>query len=344
MKILILLLLINFNSVLVRAGTWDGYNNPANMDVERNYNYNVNQLPLHAATALTPWSETFWPMNKGSINYRWNSPDHDGFYYIPFSKSQILKMSLEELKMLSPAEKYDLYMGNYDYPLYNEVRSYGNPRAAYWYGICDGWSIAAIQYSEPAPVILANPDGVLVPFGSSDVKGLLSFAAAVHFKVRTGQVGMKCRGVDLVSPCSDINPGAMHVVLANQLGLLKKAFVVERDPGKEIWNQPAYAYDFQILGSEESEDGDHGLRVHGTFRYTDELENSSWDPVVGTPNFKSDKIEMDYILDLDARNNIIGGEWINGSDHPDFLWIPTNHLEFTDSMIGINKIYKPTNK
>ncbi len=231
-------------------------------------------------------------------------------------------------------------MGRYDYPLYHEARSYGNPGAPDWHGICDGWAIAAIQYAEPASVMMVNPDGVIVPFGSSDVKGLMSFAAAIHFESEPRQVGIKCtwwsRG------CGDVNAGTMHVVLANQIGMKKQGFVTERDAGSQIWNQPTYGFEFKLLGSTSSSSGDHGVKVHGTLYYTDELEDSSWEPVVGTPKFKFDKIEMDYILDLDATNNIIGGTWINGSDHPDFMWLPTKKLEFTEGLAGINKIYQPS--
>lgn len=329
------LILFLFSLVsIANAERWNGYNNPANMDVGGNYIYNVNQLPLKAQLDILPWSESYWPTYTGSINIRWNTVDKDGFYYRTYSKAEILKMSIEDLKKLSPSEKYDIYMGRYDYPLYHEVRYYGNPNAPDWHGICDGWSIAAIQYAEPAAVTMVNPDGVVVPFGSSDVKALMSFAAAIHFDVETRQVGTKCRW--LGSGCADINPGAMHVILANQIGLKKQAFVTERDAGSEIWNQPTYGYEFTLVGSTSS-----GVRVKGILHYTDELEISKWDPVVGTPDYKADKIEMDYVLDLDYNNNIIGGYWLSGTDHPDFMWIPTNKLEFKDKLAGINQIYKP---
>jgi len=34
----------------------------------------------------------------------------------------------------------------------------------------------------------------------------------------------------------------------------------------------------------------------------------------------------EYVLELDAADNIIGGEWVGTSryDHPDFLWFPTS--------------------
>lgn len=338
MRLLFIFLIGYLN--IAKADTWDNYNNPSNMDLDKNYVYDLNQLPTSATLRLIPWSESYWPSYKGSINYRWNSIDKDGFYYIPYSKSELLKLSLDELKSLSPAEKYDVFMGNYDYPLYHEVRSYGNPHSPDWHGICDGWSIAAIQYAEPNAVVLVNPDGILVPFGSSDVKGLMSFAAATHFKVQTKQVGTKCRWSSLEGACSDINAGAMHVVLANQIGLKKQPLITEIEPGSQIWNQPTFGFEFKILGSALTESAFDAVKVHGTLKYTDELEDSSWLPVVGTDLFKSDKIEMDYILELDSNHKIVGGYWINGSKHPDFIWLPINKLEFKGSLAGINRIYQ----
>ena len=325
-----------------QAEIWDGYNNPANMDVNNNFDYNIGRLPLEYSLPMPPWSETYWPTQKGSINYRWNSDDKSG-YYSPPSKEEVEQMSQDELAALSPAEKYDIYMGRYDYPLHEEATWYSNPRAPNWHGICDGWSIAAVQYKEPAVTVAKNPDGIMVPFGSSDLKGLMSFAAAIHFKVETRQVGSKCEGGRNSPACLDINAGAMHVILANMLGIKHIPFVTERDPGPEIWNQPTYGYEFQLLGSAYSRDGDHGIQVHGTLYYTDELDQSRWDPVVGTPSFAHDKLEMDYILDMDENDNIIGGTWYRGSDHPDFMWYPTNHLTFTDYLSGINQLYHPAN-
>ena len=329
MKSFILLSFL-FASLNAQASGWDGYDNPLNMDFDNNYQYNLNQLPMSASLAVKPWSETYWPENKGSINIRWNTPDQDGFYYTPYSKDDLSNLTLDQMKTLSPAEKYDVFMGHYDYPLWNLVRSFSNSRAPEWHGICDGWSIAAIQYPEPQPVTLPNPDGILVPFGSSDVKGLMAFVAATEFKVETGQVGVKG---------GSINPGAMHVILANQIAVKKQGFVLDKGPKNEIWNQPTYGYDFQAIGSADS-DADHGIQMHGAVYFTDELDNSNWNPVVNTPNFKFDKIDVDYVLDLDANNNIVGGSWMRGSGSPHFFWVPKNHLTFEGDYAGINKIYK----
>ena len=318
------------------AYLWNPANAPSNMDINRVYNYSLEQLPVKAELVTPPWSETYWATYKGSINYRWNSENPSGYNYRPPTREKALKMSDAELRQLAPSEKYDLLMGRYDYPLFWEARSYSNPRAQVWSGICDGWSVAATQYPEPAAITLINPDGIAVPFGSSDIKGLMSFAAAIHFKSEPRQVGLKCGIWPYTSGCSDINAGSLHVIFSNQIGIKQEAFVTEINSGREIWNQPTYGYEVEYRGTSMNTSGEKGILVHAVLHYTDELEESRWDPVVGTSEFKNDKLEMDYILDLDQDGKIIGGTWINSSDKPDFVWLPTKKLKFDGYLSGIN--------
>jgi hypothetical protein len=159
-----------FTGASAKADQWDTYNDPAIMDVSKNYEYNVNKLPMAAKLDVMPWSNTYWPTFQGSINYRWNSPSKSGFGYYTHPKEELMTMTIAQLSELSPAEKYDIFMGHYDYPLHQEVMSYGNPRAPEWNGMCDGWSMSALQFAEPAPVTKPNPDGILVPHAAISIQ------------------------------------------------------------------------------------------------------------------------------------------------------------------------------
>jgi len=318
------------------ADHWNAQNDPSIMDP--NFIYQLARLPVEAKLDVLPWSETYWPSKQGSINVRWNQENPVGFGYHSPSREEVMSMSKAELAVLSPAEKYDIYMGRYDYPLKAEVSSIATPSARWWSGICDGWSMTALQYKEPRQIEAKNPDGVVVPFGASDIKGLMSYGAARHFEVVSRQVGARCTGIGSVfnrAACNDINAGALHVVLANQIGLKKQGIVMEIDPGPQIWNQPTYGFKFNIIGSAAT-----GVRVQATVYYADELDKPSWTPVVGTDKFQVGKLDLDYILDLDASGNIVGGSYV-GATHPDFVWLPTNHIEFKDYLDGINKLYVP---
>lgn len=323
---------------------WGRGNNPANID--ENYFYNLNQLPTKGMLeGKLPWSETYWPSKRGSINLRWNQEEPEGFGYSSPSKEKVLKMSREDLARLSPSEKYDLAMGRYDYPLKKAVSGVATPRAREWSGVCHGWAPIAIQMLEPKPVDYVNPDGVVIPFGSSDVKGLLSYFAAFYAEFEPRQVGLRCENIGRVfgvQSCNDINAGALHIIMANELGIKKEGFVVEIDPRGEIWNQPAYGFEAQILASAEPARGAaRAVRVKAELFYTDELDDSMWEPVVGTENFKFGKMKLDYYLDLDQNDNIIGGRWANKYSRPDFVWKPTQKAVFTGYQEGIYKIYQP---
>lgn len=336
MTFLSILALLSFGA---HADTWDGYNDPGKFDP--NYEYRFQSLPLSASLAVdkTPWSESYWPRNKGSINLRWNSPTHDGFDYISPSKTEVMGMSRDQLAQLSPAEKFDLVQGLYDYPLTNYVGTYLAKRSAKDFeGICDGWTASAIQFREPKPVDITNPDGIVIPFGSSDVKALMSYHAATNADLGPVLVGRYCV-MGIASRCDDINPGAYHVILANQIGLKHQAFAADIDQGRETWNQPIYGYEFEVLGSGLSS-AYQSVRIHAKMHYTDELDQSEWQPVTGTNKFVGGVQESDYILDMDQDGNIIGGSWI-GAKHPDLFWKPTKAITFTGQFEFLNKIYQP---
>jgi hypothetical protein len=50
------------------------------------------------------------------IAHRWNSPNPQDFSYRLNTKDQLKKMSLSDLRQLSPAEKYDIYIGELSLP------------------------------------------------------------------------------------------------------------------------------------------------------------------------------------------------------------------------------------
>jgi hypothetical protein len=336
---LVLSLVVLGTSHLAKADPWNEVNDPAIMDTA--YEYNFAKLPLNADLPKKPWAETYWESALGSINIRWNEATPDGFKYALNNRAQVMQMTRDELAELSPSEKWDLYLGHYDYPLHHVIDGIANPHTASWHGMCNGWSMSAVQFDEPQPKDLKNPDGVMIPFGSSDIKGLLSYYAQFEADVKVNYVGGQCHpGLGHLfhdDACADINPGAMHVVLANQLGLKKQAFMMDRDPGPQIWNQPVYGFTSTVTGSAVSKAA-QGVQVHTSILYTDELDKSSWTAVGNTPQFTHDTLEMDYILDLDASGNIVGGSYINGSDHPDLFWQPQGPVTFQGDFVQLKNL------
>ena len=337
------LLFLTINTSLAQADSWDSYNDPSKFD--SNYEYRFNALPLNSFLAVEqrPWSESYWPRNKGSINLRWNSPTHDGFNYRSPSKQEVLMMTRAELAQLAPTEKYDLARGLYQYPLTTHVAAVNaKPDAHDYEGICDGWTATAIQFREPKPVDIVNPDGITIPFGSSDVKALMSYHAAFNVNLGSVLVGRYCLGGIGIgtSRCADINPGTYHLILANEIGLKHQSFASDVEIGKETWNQPIFGYEFEVRGSASSS-APKALLIHAKMHYTDELEQSEWEPVTGTNKFLGAIQETDYVLEMDSSDRIIGGYWLSKYTHPDLFWKPTKKINFDGEFQFVNQIYQP---
>ena len=227
-------------------------------------------FPYMESRLICPGLTPTGPTKKGSIDYRWQASPPIGFNFTPPSRVEAHMMTRDQLMTLSPAEKYDLLMGRYEYPLFNEVRKLPsvNNHAEEWDGICDGWSMASTQFAEPKPVDQVSADGIVIPFGSSDVKAILSYAMSYHFDTMDdAQAGEPCeQGV-----CAGINAGTFHIALTNQIGLQKQALIMDRSTTVEIWNQPIFAYSLQIVGSARPDIGVRGVHVKGVIIYSDEL-------------------------------------------------------------------------
>jgi hypothetical protein len=308
---------------------WEGFSAPEIMS--SGFTNSMSALPLEGKLedGTRGWSSTYWPSNKGGIANRWNSPRKETFDYKSPTREQVATMSLEQLKLLSPAEKYDLLLGQYDYSFKKQVYSSTSRIAKDWAGICHGWAPAAMLHSEPVPKTLKNPEGISIPFGSGDIKGLLSYFYAFYTDDQdTDQVGLRCffgswlggaRGCN-----DDLNAGAFHIILANKLGLAGEGFLVDIDRYNEVWNQPAYGYKAQVLDAylpvskKAARSAVREMRVQTDFFYVDESD-PTWNAVYGTPDQVISKLELSYRLEIDASGNIVGGAW-ESKDRPDFLW------------------------
>lgn len=274
------------------------------------------------------WSGDYWASRNGSINYRWNDPGQEGFDLQSPTREQAERMSLESLARLSASEKYDLFTGRYDYPLKNRVEENGDAYADEWEGICHGWAPASMNHNEPTPKTVINPDGISIPFGSADIKGLLSYYYANEFKVAsTHQMGRRCANGGFWNrrkDCKkDLNAGAFHIVLANKIGIQGAGFLADLDRFKEVWNHPVHSYETKVVrvGKKDSNSAPgtvRVIRVETNVHYIDE-SRSTWDTVIGTDGQRVLTKEFEYELDIDAGGNIIGGDW-KSRQRPDFLW------------------------
>lgn len=308
----------------------------------------ISQLPTNGMvnSKQTLWSGGYWPDFKGGIDQRWfktpsrqpNSP--------PPNRAESRTQGLHQLTSLSPAEKYDLLIGRYDYPLKKWSRSLIAPKPQFWEGICHGWGPASINHIEPRPRILKNPDGVEVPFSSSDIKALLSFYYAFAFEVdNTHQMGRRCESRSIrgsESDChEDLNAGAFHIVLANKIGLEDQSFMVDTQRLNEVWNNPVYSFESKIIQTltplkDSAPHTARVLKVRTKVTYVDSVE-PDWQTVLATKKQKYKTTQYDYLLDIDEDNSIIGGKWIS-ANRPDFIWQKRRPARFAGLLSQLGRL------
>jgi hypothetical protein len=325
------------------------------------------------------WSETYWPSNVGGIAYRWSSPNPEPFKYRLNTKDELLKMTSQELSQLSPAEMYDVAMGDYNYTLTRKMLGQYTSRDLWWEGICHGWSQAASNYPEPAKVLIKNPHGIKIPFGSSDVKALLAMHEASNYGGSYSFTGTRCKingkvpgegdnrdrntnppsTEDANTPeCKDVNAGAFHVVITNMLGIHGRGFVADIDRYNDVWNQPITSYTSSVVGEEAVSDFEAAQGVTRKVRiitkmtygeelkfYTPELGATgihnfvSKNPVTGTIHQEFRMRPYEYIVEIDGFGKVIGGSWISET-RPDFLWMFERSTKFKNSPIPLGGLGK----
>jgi hypothetical protein len=307
---------------------WDSANAPIRMDAQ--YEYRLNALPTSASLAVTPWSDTYWPSNRGGIAARWAQPGSDAWTYRVPSFQEARSMSLQQLAQLSPAEKYSLYTGDLSYSLVMSERQRTHRTDGGWFGLCHGWAPAAINYREPKPVTVTSAQGLQIPFGSADVKALLDYWQGQVATGGTRFLGSRCNidlstnpGAAMNPECRDTNAGSFHVVLTNELGRYKRGFVADVTRDLEVWNQPVHGFSSQFLGTFAPSAGAafgtvQEVRVRTAMKYTVETQ-AIWNATNGTSQHADQTKVYQYRLELNAAGQIIGGAW-ETEDRPDFLW------------------------
>ena len=125
-----------------------------------------------------------------------------------------------------------------------------------WTGICHAWAPAAIMEKEPENSVTKNApsspswtskDSLL--WRTTKVCRVNSSEPAVT-QISTPRVMTRLNLMNL-SPqgCFDTNPGTLHLVLSNLIGIQGKTLVEDRTIDYQVWNQPIRGY--EVLTNEE---------------------------------------------------------------------------------------------
>ncbi len=354
---------------------WNEANNPELMefDFERNFS----ALPQEGKLKVMPWSDDYWASINGGISYRWAVPGEDEVSKIAYPLVDPNKLSERDLFLLSPSEKYDLFVGDTKFSLTNFERKRTKALAMIkgtpefdptvdikdWEGICHAWAPATLGYKNPRPVYMTGKLGHLIPFGASDIKALLSLNVDLSDKdTKTKFLGSRCnldfqplikkfRNGEIseaelntkinTDECNDTNAGTFHIVLTNQIAKRNEGFIIDRTRDLEVWNQPVYGYKSQILGTQ---DGASPGAAPGTVKEvlveTTLLFIAEIHPTFsGRFNERAiQSILYRYRLELNKVGEIIGGEWLS-YERPDFIYKQTVP-GFTGFFKPLEEIYK----
>jgi hypothetical protein len=182
--------------------------------------------------------------------------------------------------------------------LFGRVVSVSRPSVVpHWYGHCNGWTAAAIRHAEPQKSVTRN--GVV--FTPADIKGLL---AELYMYSHTQSLG----GDDKDA----LNPAMLHLSLANWLGRQSHPVAMETALGEPVINFPVYAYKTTLTRLSPNR-YDAKTLITYTLHVPKELDKSP----------KSNRqLYFHYVLDLDAKGNIVAGQYQRDSGRIDMLWAP----------------------
>lgn len=306
-----------------------------------------------------PWSDTYWPDMGGSIAAPYAAP---GYHGLPWSYSHNLgfvnsgmefaerdfdHLTEEQINRLSPAQKYDLLLGDRNFTFSHRVIDTTTQlgrwgQMAMWSGICHGWSPASIQYDRPEhSFTVRGQAGHTIRFYPSDMKALMDWLWAKSYAQNFVKVkGWQCRDGrrDLIGrlqdpKCFDVNPAQVFLSIVGQIGLNRRPLVMDRSYGKSVQNQPTFRYSYRYVRLNNGFVGDRleraklrkGSFVDPFYQYRSPLTQDlvgiemvlSYTKETSPSHRETDSPANDRIyditirmsLELDAQGKIVGGEW-----------------------------------
>ncbi|MBI4705733.1 MAG: hypothetical protein HY744_31965 [Deltaproteobacteria bacterium] len=338
--------------------TWNDANNPAFVD--KNFVYDVAKLPVEGQTALTPIPADYWATYRDAINYRWDgtsAPSPAEKFGKAFGKAGVEAAVSRQHGIDAQAGSRKACKKDSDCTSLKDGSSCAMRRgkkSGYciptWWGLCHGWAPYAI--SEPAAVKPVKRNGVT--FYPGDIEGLMTLVYSENLRVRflsercdedEPKVADSGRIPD--GECRDMNPGTLHILATNMLGIRKVGFVEDRTYDDEVWNQPVRGFRVTnakngklleiakkdavaLVGLPAGSEYTYNKKAKRFFNVELDLDYVSEAPPAHTSHveeidYYTNTDHYGYVIEADAKGKVIGGEWVGESRefHPDFAWWPT---------------------
>jgi hypothetical protein len=226
-----------------------------------------------------------------------------------------------------------------------------------WWGSCHAWTPASQLVPEPQHAVTVNG----VTFEVSDIKALVQ---NVFDQTSAVMLGGRCNDKEIThdvhgsanSDCADVNPGALHVVMTNFLGLNTLPLVEDKTANYEVWNQPVVGYEITKQAEISATDANKCVGATGdkwTYntkaKKLEEVRMTVSYVVEGSPGTApigyKDNVSTDdyhYILELGSTGKILGGRYCTDAEnsHIDFLWSPTGQWNPSNPNVDVSNIKK----
>jgi hypothetical protein len=230
------------------------------------------QFPEAVGRVPVAWADTYWPTSEGSHNARWQGASiksplekYDAAFnnaagcatYPSAQCGEGIKSQWDTyFGCAGPAAKWqsktfqgggDMHDGIDNNGDGKKDECYGEQDAdgiAGWWGTCHAWTPASLLMPEPQHAVTMNGQ----TFEVADIKALTQ---NIFDSTSAVMLGGRCNSKEIShdvngsanDDCSDVNPGAMHVILTNFLGIAQLPLIEDRTANFEVWNQPVVAYD-----------------------------------------------------------------------------------------------------
>jgi hypothetical protein len=321
------------------------------------------------ATSAVAWADTYWPTGEGSHNARWQGASVQS----PLEKYDAVFNHAEGCPAQPAAQcgegakgAWDIYYGcagpaakwqsqtfqgagqmhdgidnNHDGSVDECYGDDGIDGVAGWWGTCHAWTPSSLLVPEPQHAVTV--DGVR--FEVADIKALIQNS---YDRTSAVMLGGRCNAKEIEhtvtgsanDECADVNPGALHVILTNFLGINQLPLIEDRTANYEVWNQPVLGYKVtqqheithtaanQCVGSSETTKWTYNTKAKKLYEVRVTVDYLVEGYPQTTPMGFENNLSQDdyhYILELNDEGKVIGGRYCTDTTntHIDFLWSPT---------------------
>ncbi len=245
----------------------------------------LDELPQKGTLEGGYWSGSYYPTRWGLTSWRYAIADEYetyeeavNAYQQPQEWRDLVDGSLwgalddelaEAIERWSPAEKYDLSVGDEELTLTRQQKEEGrrylgqDGKIPLWFGICHGWAPASLFVPAPTrPVTATGARGVKVKWYPHDVRAMATLAWA-NGDFSANYVGGRCNPKDpkrypngrLSDPnCFDSNPSVFHLALGNLIGKARVPFIMDIVFDQSVWNQPILSYELEYFNPLDSDE------------------------------------------------------------------------------------------